>query len=1634
MQISISKIVKSLILLQLNLIFSVAFGQNFIQPDITADKSVGCAPEAIKFTVTDAPENSFFTWIINNDTINGKSEQSYIFANGGSYDVSVLLTVPSGKEIKITKPGIVKLGKSTGKISLSVSNKFLCNGTDTVSFTAFAKGAEVFDWIIDGTNYLNTGNKITHRFKTGGYKKVTIRVKDSSGCYGLKVFDSAVYIATPPSVNFTADKTSGCLPLQVNYNAIFTKGNSNIIAYKWMFPGSNNITSNSVNPTGITYTQEGEYDVILTITTKDGCNYTANKKSYIKAGTSSKPSFTANKNYICPGDTVIFTNTTNSATGNKFSWNFSGGKILPMLDSVSQPVVFPQGGSYSATLTYNNGGCMQYTTINNIVEVQQVKAEFTADHFCGCSIPNTVNFINQSTGGINVKYNWTFFDTSGRILSVSKDKNPSFTYTNYGKYKVKLQVTSITGCTDVIVKENFLEFWPLDSLIIKYDTEIFCPGEPINFIAPEPTCGVDTLYKFDWTFYDKNSTDKVLKTASGRSTQMAYFDTAYYSFKLKITSPEGCVAEKIYYNHARVVIVKPDFIVNTNYGCKEGGIILKQSTWPSKNYYLNNWELVNNDDERIVIKGSGETFKPVFPKPGVYSVKYTVNVRNRCIYTKEVPDLLKISGISGDFTANVREGCAPFTTTLNAKVLENIQYQNSSNIVKYEWSAVPAVNVKFSSLNKEVTDITLTETGSYTITLKITNNDGCESIITKSGYINAGVKADFGAPSKICYKEAIKIKNQSGNNAVTYKWTGSAGVKFSADNVAEPVVSLGDKGKYTVSLKVTTALGCTDSISKTITVERVKAVFISKDTLNTCAPAYVSFTANRIDADSFYWYFGDGEKLVTSDTNVAHVYKNNSGDANDGFDVMLVVKNNMGCTDTLIRKKYIKVVGPVPAFSIANSHGCEPLKVEFRNESKNTLKWYLDYNDFSRIDSQAFGPKIYTIKDPNAEFEVFKPRLLAKDKFGCSAWANPNDSVVVYRRPKAGFIVDNNKVCQNETVTFTQTSEFAVKFYWDFNNDGIIDNTEKNPEVVLKPGIYSVKLKVVNRFGCGDSTIIKNVVEVQPAVNGKIETASNIVCNGSIAKFSFVAEKPELIKKINWYINGKEVEQPGTSNNVSFSNTFNKPGNFAIEALVESNFGCVVRIPMSGNILVPDTNRAVTPPMQVVTVENNKNIKVSWSASTSVFFKKYRLFRKENENFIQVYESESNVDTVYTDLSATNVNASSYTYRLQTEDICSRLSFPGITHSSIVLNLSANEINQLLLSWSAYKGWETVEKYNIYRSENGVDFTKYAEVNGDENSYADNNVCDKEYYYYVDAVKQSENLISISNISKGKPDYKLIAKGENIVYASVINDNEIEVKWNATEKNVKHYIIDRFENGSGWISNYASTTSTIWIDNNAQVHHKNYTYRIRIQNECGYITEAGTIGRNILLKARVNSDRIKLNWNSYAYWSKGVMNYQVEILGKDNQWKHVATVASSDTAFTDYNLHEDAVMPYNYRVVAIENVTKANQSVSNTVNIILPSKVFVPNAFTPNNDSRNDDFKAKASFINEGNNNEENSFKFMIFDRWGEKLFESNKLTEGWDGTYKGVAVPEGTYIYIINAMGYDHQAYYLKGTFHLLK
>ena len=88
--------------------------------------------------------------------------------------------------------------------------------------------------------------------------------------------------------------------------------------------------------------------------------------------------------------------------------------------------------------------------------------------------------------------------------------------------------------------------------------------------------------------------------------------------------------------------------------------------------------------------------------------------------------------------------------------------------------------------------------------------------------------------------------------------------------------------------------------------------------------------------------------------------------------------------------------------------------------------------------------------------------------------------------------------------------------------------------------------------------------------------------------------------------------------------------------------------------------------------------------------------------------------------------------------------------------------------------------------------------------------------------------------------------------------------------------------------------------------------------------------------------------------------------------------------------------------------------------------IYVPNAFTPNGDGVNDEWLVFGTGVKD--------IKATVFNRWGEKVFESDDQSQGWDGVYRGQAQPPGVYVYIVDIVYLSGEKDTKKGSLTLIR
>ena len=131
---------------------------------------------------------------------------------------------------------------------------------------------------------------------------------------------------------------------------------------------------------------------------------------------------------------------------------------------------------------------------------------------------------------------------------------------------------------------------------------------------------------------------------------------------------------------------------------------------------------------------------------------------------------------------------------------------------------------------------------------------------------------------------------------------------------------------------------------------------------------------------------------------------------------------------------------------------------------------------------------------------------------------------------------------------------------------------------------------------------------------------------------------------------------------------------------------------------------------------------------------------------------------------------------------------------------------------------------------------------------------------------------------------------------------------------------------------------------------------------------------------------------------------------------------------TEYTFNESGTYAITLRTF-VSNSTGTDELEAQTITIsIADSKLEFPNAFSPNGDGINDIYKAKSDYKSII------SFRAIILNRWGQKLYEWDDPSGGWDGKYKGNDVKQGVYFVYVEAKGADGKDYKIRKDVNLLR
>jgi gliding motility-associated-like protein len=1120
---------------------------------------------------------------------------------------------------------------------------------------------------------------------------------------------------------------------------------------------------------------------------------------------------------------------------------------------------------------------------------------------------------------------------------------------------------------------------------------------------------------FEWLFFEKDK-QTIKSRQKGEKVQISYSDTGFYDVMLIAGNKIGCVDTLRKVDAIEIIIPDLKFEADNPIICQGENILLKGLTEPIRANFRHFWELYPFADSTDISTIESESVAYKAPKAGIYHLKYAHQILDGCRDSAVRNNLLMVNGLDVELLLDTNNGCTPLLIKPVPKINYNYHFGNTSDSLQYSWSANPNNGVLISDKASGLPEFTFTQKGKYTITLSIKNSSGCELERT-SEEIYAGVKAGIGlAANEICTGAEMLLSDASSLKPDSVWWVVSSEKKFERRTLNSNLhLRPLERGQFHVSQIVSKGNLCFDTAWQTIKSIEVKSKFSLSDTLLYCAPAYAQFEAIAIDADTFIWNFGDGESLKTTDVQIANIYKRNSGWAN-AYTITLISKSALGCSDTVVIKDALQIIGPVPKFSMSNFSGCEPLTVRFVDLSEDAFFSYMNYNDGSPLDSNGIDSHEY-IREIADDIQIFNPSFYAIDQLGCAAVYEPNDSVRVIRSPKAELSSNDSFFCLPDSAVFIDATPLPHQREWWLNNK-TMDTGMRYSQLFPDPGNFNITLFVKNQYGCSDTlnapVFTKNppkaalIFDPEPCFSGNWEITG-------------VNKGNSKIKEWQWFYNA--VHQKGTDSSLQVE--INGKGPQTISAEARDEFGCTVQITGQANVF--DADSIPLGKLSHVSFGMNEKVNVFWTDVDPLHLDSTHLIIEGLNKTYHCWKINS-INSVVDDYSSPS---SARCYRLAHVDQCGVMGKSDKTHCPIILEVQSSQAFTIQLNWTNYVGWDFVEAFDIYRKVDRGMYEYLNTVDGTTFSYLDTGLCNKPYSYYV--IGKLDDLKTRSNQNGTIPKYDFLLDVLHMQSASVENDQSVRLLWpknNAPSHREYRIFASELGNPNYWTESITRDTS--WIHELADVHNKAYSYQIQALDHCDIAGPAGRLATSIFLRSSYVNNQILLEWNPYEEWEMGVEKYQIELL-KDQSFALIKEVDGSNSSWVDTDLHLDHSGPLIYRVRAIENGNESVQSLSNTSKVIGPSVLWIPNAFSPNNDKLNETFKPVLRFAQELSEGI-NAYSFSIYNRWGEKIFETNRLSEGWNGYYLGNPAQGGTYMFNIHFMGADGILYDKEGTVLLIR
>lgn len=973
----------------------------------------------------------------------------------GTYTVQLLDSnfcgiAPTSITIQIVPPPTAGIAASADTV---------CLGEPITFYQQSTGGANSWRWNLDnGSGWFNTGSgNITYVYNTPGTYNVATAVSIVGATAGCT--DTAwvqVVVLPAPSVDIQP-VTAGCDSLTVDY----IQATTNAISWEWTFdvPPYNHTGQ---NPPSIFYDDPGSYVTQLTATSLNGCSRTDTE--VIQVYQSPDVDFIVQN--LCEGDSAYFSDISTTSANDSivfWSWDFGDGG---MSNEQHPSYLYDNTGTFTVTLNVNSAHCPGSGSSDVTVEARP-EADATSSVDTGCS-PLTVSFGNSSTDAVD--YQWILSDGS-----VSTDFEIEHTFNNTTNqdtvYSIILKATNAFGCYD------------FDTLYVTVH-----PGAHAAFShnGNPPGCSPFTgifvnssinASSYQWDFGDGG-------TATTTNASHPYLNNTgllqTYNVTLYAYNVNGC-HDTLSQNIVVYPIADFDFSITGASGCAPLTVNMPYVAGVQSF----NWDFGDGLTSTSAIPA--HTYTNLSGEPEDYTVRLIGISAFGCrdtAYTTVTTFPMPVA----QFGTNTISGCAPLEVEFNNISIRADEYEwtygdgNSSNVP--------------DSLHTHIFENTGNVAITRQITLNATTEEGCASQFNATVQIYPAVSADFGDPGVFCSPVNISFVNTS-INANNYQWDFGNGLQsvmpnpttYYSNNTGEPM-------NLDVQLVALSSFGCTDTIVKPVLINPTPVAEFVPNILAGCSPLTVDFLNTSINADSNAWDYGDGNTSTVSDTLHSHTFQNSTSSVVE-YNVVLVTSSEEGCSSqhSVTIQVYPELIA---AFAEPGEH-CSPANISFINNSVNANGYNWDFGN--GVQSVMQNPTGY-FANASDTAQTLQVQLFVSSPFGCNA--SITHDLIVHPVPVVDFSMNENAACFPAPVELTNNSTNATSYHWNYGDGTSSDTLDTVHVHLFQQPIgslteYNIVLTGTTDFGCTASA--SGIFDLYPQVQAAF-ASDTIGCSPFNAVFN----------------------------------------------------------------------------------------------------------------------------------------------------------------------------------------------------------------------------------------------------------------------------------------------------------------------------------------------------------------------------------------------------------------------------------------------------------------------------------------------------------------------------------------------------